>query len=114
MAVPEEPQRAVSARRRLEELREQKAQTGSAESINRTRTVIIINLSIEILSGLIVFIGIVYIIRFFLLKRSDVDPLVFRLSAGCIAVFTFGWLTYLTIKIRRYVLQLLRTGGEKK
>ena len=104
----------ISGRRRLEELREMRARETAEDSINKSRTTIFTNLAIELTSCALVLVGVYYLIRFFVMKRSDVDPVVFKLSAGRLAVFIVGWLIYSIVRVRRYVLLLSKDNDEKQ
>ena len=109
MAAPFESPRITSGRRRLEELREKKKNASVIEALGRSRTMIIINLTIEIASAVIVLVGVAYLIRFFRMQRYTIDPLICRISVACLGVFIVGWMIYLFIRIRRHILRLSQT-----
>lgn len=113
MTPDDKTMQVISGRRRLEELREKRARQDVGESINKSRTTIITNLAIELISCALVLVGVSYLIRFFIMKRPDVDPVIFKLSAGCLTVFIVGWLIYFFARIRRYVLLLSMNNDEK-
>ncbi|MFC1573735.1 hypothetical protein ACFL30_00965 [Candidatus Latescibacterota bacterium] len=104
----------ISGKRRLEELREKRTRQDAEDSINKSRSMVLTNFVIELVSCALVFVGVFYLIRFFIMKRSDVDPVIFKLSAGCLTVFIVGWLLYSIAKIRRYVLLLSMDNNEKQ
>ena len=104
----------ISGKRRLEELREKRTRQDVEDSINKSRITIFTNLAIELISCVLVFIGVFYLIRFFIMKRSDIDPVIFKLSAGCLTVFVVGWIIYSIAKIHRYVLYLSMDNDEKQ
>lgn len=104
----------ISGRRRLEELREKRARQDAGDSINKSRSMVFTNLAIELISCALVLVGVFYLIRFIMMRRSYVDPLIFKLSAGCLAVFISGWLIYFFARIRRYVLLLSKDNDEKQ
>ena len=109
MAAPFESPRITSGRRRLEELREKKKNASVIEALGRSRTMIIINLTIEIASAVIVLVGVAYLIRFFRMQRYTIDPLIYRISIACLGVFIVGWMIYLFIRIRRHIMRLSQT-----
>ena len=113
MAAPFESPKNISGRRRLEELREKRKKASVADTLSRSRLTIIINLTIEIASAVTVLVGVTYLIRFFRLKRLDIDPLLFRISAACLGVFVAGWMVYIFLRIRRHVILLSQAGGKK-
>lgn len=107
MAAPfESPRNTTSGRRRLEELREKRKKASVFEALGRSRSIIIINITIEIASAVIVLVGVAYLIRFFRMQRYAVDPLLYRLIAVCLGVFVVGWMVYLSIRVRHYILLL--------
>ena len=106
MASPFESPRIVSGRRRLEELREKKKNASVIEALGRSRSMVIINLTIEIVSAVIVLVGVVYLIRFLRMQRYSVDPMIYRISVACLGVFIVGWLIYLVFRIRRHIQRL--------
>ena len=109
MAAPFKSPRITSGRRRLEELREKRGRASITEEMGRSRTMIIINLSIEIASAVIILVGVAYLIRFFRMQRYTIDPLIYRICVACLGVFIVGWMVYLFIRIRRYILRLSQT-----
>jgi len=113
MAAPFESPRITSGRRRLEELREKRKKASVTDALSRSRSTIIINLTIEIASAVTVLIGVTYLIRFFWLKRFDIDPLIFRISTACLGVFVAGWMVYIFLRIRRHLILLSQAGGNK-
>ena len=106
MAAPFKSPRITFGRRRLEELREKRKKASVTEEMGRSRTMIIINLSIEIASAVIILVGVAYLIRFFRMQRHTIDPLIYRISIACLGVFIVGWMIYLFIRIRRHILRL--------
>ena len=70
---------------------------------------IIISITIEIASAVIILVGVAYLIRFFRMQRYTIDPLIFRICVACLGFFTVGWMIYLVIRIRHYILRLSRS-----
>jgi len=106
MAAPFKSSRITSGRRRLEELREKRKKASVTEEMGKSRSMIIISLTIEIASAVIILVGVAYLIRFFRMQRYTIDPRIYRISVACLGVFIVGWMVYLFIRIRRYILRL--------
>ena len=105
--------RPATGRRRIAELRERKMRRSVAESIAKSRSMVIINLVILIASGFIMLVGVFYILRFLVLKQADYDPMVYKVGLAFIAIFTFSWITYLAMKIRVYILFLRESDSSR-
>ncbi|MBN1292538.1 MAG: hypothetical protein JXB48_11925 [Candidatus Latescibacteria bacterium] len=105
--------RLKSGKQRIRELREKRTKPSVAESISNQRSMILINIVIEIATGIILVVGLYYLVQFLMFKRADIEPFQYKLSMGCIAVFTFGWLTYLSLKVRANILRFRKTSVNK-
>ena len=101
-----------SGRKRLENLRKKRKRPGAAESIGNQRSMILINIVIESATGIILFIGLLYIFRFVMMKRFSFDPMYLKLILGCLVIFSLGWFTYLTLKIRTDIIRFRKTGNK--
>ena len=91
---------ATAGRRRIEELREQRSLRDEV-TIRRARTTVIINILIEICSGLIFGVGAFYAVRFLNLRRPYMEPMHYRLFLSTFALISVVWLAFLIGKIRR-------------
>jgi len=92
--------RSAAGRQRLEELRE-KRNLRDTVSIRRARTTVIINILIEICSGLIFCVGALYAVRFLNIRRPFMEPMHYRLFLSSFGIVSAGWLFFLIGKIRR-------------
>ena len=106
-------ERFTSGKRRIMELREKRKKPSVAESIGNQRSMILINIVIEIATGVILVTGLYYLVRFLMFKRADIEPFHYKVSMGCVAVFTFGWFTYLSLKVRANILRFRKTSVNK-
>ena len=106
--------RRTTGKRRMQELRKRRTQTGVAESISNQRSMILINIIIEIATGIILLVGLFYLLRFFMIRRFSIDPMYYKLILFCIVIFTFGWVTYLTMKVRSDILRFRKSGAKKQ
>jgi len=93
-----------SGRKRLAELRERRV--SAAEAIRNSRTTVLINLFIEIASGLIFGVGVIYAVKFLNLRRPYMAPLQYRIFIGTFGVITLAWYVYLVNKVRSNVKRL--------
>ena len=57
-----DPRRLSSGRQRLSQLRERK-RISVAESIDRSRTTVLVNMAIAVISGLLFAVGLIYLIK---------------------------------------------------
>jgi hypothetical protein len=81
---------------------------GIGESISNSRSTLLINLIIEIVSGLVFFVAIGYTVWFLSLRRDQLDPANFKLYIEILIFFSLAWLTYIGFKIRAKYLHLRR------
>ncbi len=70
------------------------------DSIAHSRSTLITNLVIEIASGLVLLIGILYAVIFLYSHRNLLDPGRFKLYLEIITFFTLAWFTYVGFKVR--------------
>jgi len=108
--TPQFPQPSTG-KKRLEELRKKRRRPGAAESISNQRSMILINIVIESATGVILFTGLLYIFRYVMMRRFSFDPMYFRLILGCLVIFSCGWFTYLTMKIRTNIVRFRKAGN---
>ena len=104
MTTPfESPRRTASGRRRLKELREKRKNESIFATPVRSRSVIIINVAVEIITAVIVIVGIASLVYFLRMRQYSVDPRLYRLIAACLSVFVVGWMVYLSFRLRHYI-----------
>ena len=68
-----DPSKLSSSGRRLSELRERK-RTSITESINKSRTTILINIAIAVVSGILFAVGLIYVIRIIHIRKPFIEP----------------------------------------
>lgn len=90
-----------SSRKRLSDLRERERESVS-ETIQGSRTTILINMFIQIAAGLIYAVGLYVIIQFLNLRKTLMNPLQYKIYFGAFTAISCGWYIYLFIKIRSY------------
>ena len=100
-----------SGRRRLAELRAERERESLSDEMSRSRSATLINLVIEIASGFLLLIGVYYILRFCRMQRNEVEPLLYNILIGTIAVFIFGWLLFFIFRLRRHLHRLRSLSG---
>jgi hypothetical protein len=117
--IPKEKlEEILEYQRRLRHPRDIPQRPSVNESINNARTTLFINLLIEILSGVVLLVGIGYTVRFLLNRRAYLDPDRLRLYLEVLAFFAAGWLTYFGFKVRaryralRRITRLPESNGE--
>ena len=93
-----------SGKRRLETLRETR-RVSTHETVNRSRTTVMINIGIELLSACIYIVGISYAFMFLSMRKPFMDPLHYRLFIGAFIAVSAVWLTLLTRKVIRNILR---------
>jgi len=98
-----------AGRQRLRELRETRRMS-VAESVSRSRTTVIANLIIEVLSGVFFAVGVYYALRFLDMQRPNMEPIHYRIFSGAFVIIALGWFTWLFWKIRANVLRLRELG----
>ena len=96
-----DPRKLSSSRRRLSELKERK-RTSAAESINKSRTTILINMTIAFVSGILFAVGIIYIIRIIHIRKPFIEPGQYKLLMGVLAFIVCAWIVILSLRIRKY------------
>lgn len=96
--------------RRLRHPQFSRQRPGVHDSIRTARTTLLINLFIEIASGVILLAGIGFTVRFLIDRRAYIDPGKLKLYLEVLAFFTVGWLTYFGFKVRARILALKRYG----
>ena len=79
------------------------------EAINNSRTTIIVNMTVEFFSALVLLIGIIYFFRFMILFRDRMVDTYFRIFLGAMLVFSAGWFSFIFIKIREHFRLLMKT-----
>ena len=94
-----------SGRRRLSELRERKRASVS-KSIGNSRTTVIINMIINITSGIIFAVGLFYVMRFLNMRRPYMDPMQYRIFIWAFIFISCGWFAYLVLRVRRHIKRL--------
>lgn len=102
----------TSGRGRLAELREQGNLKETTESIGSSRSTLIINLAIDIFSGIIFIVGFWYLIKFFLLRREHLDPAFFHTWLGIIFLIALFWLAFFVVRIRHRYMLLKKHSSE--
>jgi len=93
-----------SGKRRLEELRETR-RVSAHESVSRSRTTVLINIGIELVSACIYLVGISYAFLFLSVRKPFMDPLHYRLFIGAFLAVSAVWLTLLARKVIRNILR---------
>ena len=96
------PRKLSSGRRRLSELRERK-RTSVAESINKSRTTILINMTIAVVSGLLFAIGLIYVIRIIHIRKQFIDPEMYKILIGLLSFIACAWIVILILRIRKHL-----------
>lgn len=94
-----------SSRRRLSELRERK-RANVSESIGKSRTTVIINMIINITSGMIFAVGLFYVMRFLNMRKPYMDPMQYRIFIGAFIFISCGWFAFLVVRVRRHIKRL--------
>ena len=107
------PQDVPSGRKRLSELRERKRASVS-ESIGNSRTTVIINMIINITSGMIFAVGLFYVMRFLNMRKPYMDPMQYRIFIGAFIFISVGWFAYLVVRIRRHIKRLREISSQLK
>ena len=102
-----------SRRKRLSELRNRQKQRSVIDSIYTSRTTVFINLAIMIISGVLLIIGLSYIIRFLFMQRENMEPIHFYIFIGTILLVAGFWLLYFFYKLKSYYLALRRLKTEQ-
>ena len=91
--------------KRREEVRRIRRRASIDDVIQRNRTTLLINLSIEILAGLILMAGIVYTAYFLTMRRSLLHPGQYTLYMSVLVFFSVFWFSYVVYKARnKYLL----------
>ena len=102
-----------SGRKRLSELRNRRKKRSIVDSIYTSRTTVLVNLIIMIVSGLLLIVGLSYIIRFLFMQRVNMEPVQFGIFIGTILLLAGFWLLYFFYKLKSYFLFLRRLHTEQ-
>lgn len=100
----------VEYTRRPTRTRDPRQRPGVHESIRNSRSTLLINLLIEIASGLVLFMGIAYTMKFLYARKAYIEPGEFRLYTTILVFFSVGWFTYVGFKIRAKYRALRNAG----
>ena len=100
------------SRERFAELQRQKSKSVTY-MIGRKRTTIIINMIIEILSGVIYGFGLFFIIQFLQMRKSHMGPGQYKIFIGAFTVISIGWFIYLSLKIRTSYKRLREVSAKR-
>ena len=103
-----------SGRKRMMELREKRARQSVVESVNNSKSMIVVNLITMIITGIILMTGLAYLLSFMKMQYADTNPSMYRLTLVFVAVFTLGWLSYILFRIRLYVRRLYRLSRNQQ
>lgn len=99
-----DPRAADEARKRLAELRERKRlRAGSLQTMNRSRTTIMVNMAIGIVSGLLFLVGLIVVIRFLGYQRAEMGETSYRVFLGVMLIVGAFWLVFLALRIRTHL-----------
>ena len=101
-----------SGRRRLHELRAKRSDVNLADELSRSRTTTIVNMSIELASGLLLILGMVYMFCYCAMQRYDTPPTVYNIFIGTLIIFSMGWGFFFVYRIRRGVMRLRQIRRE--
>ncbi|MCE5248979.1 hypothetical protein LLG96_02035 [bacterium] len=104
--------RFAAGKKRIEELRIKRARPSIEDTISRSRSMILVNLFVEIATGIILVIGLSYLVRFLIARRPFIDPKMFNLVVGCMAALTVGWIVYLFTRMRSHIAMLRKASSD--
>ena len=76
------------------------------DSIESSRTTLVINMAIEAVCAVLLIVGFTYLLRFLFLWRYRMIDLYFRLFAGGIFFFASVWAVFLVSRLRKYYRRL--------
>ena len=99
-------------RQLIREIRDKRRRYSAAESVSRKKSVIISNIIIEIMTGVILLIGVYYLVQFILISRDYSGETITRINVGAISIIAGGYIIYLAIKIRSGINKLKNTGED--
>lgn len=102
---------AYKDRQRIREIRDKRHHYSAGESVSRKKSVIITNIVIEVITGIILLVGVYYLVQFILISRYFAGESITRISIGAITVFAGGYIIYLAIKIRSGIEKLRSTDN---
>ncbi len=91
--------------------RDPRQRPGVHEAIRSSRSTLLINLIIEIASGLILLVGIAFTVKFLHDRKAYIEPGKYRLYLQIISVFTIGWFAYVGHKVRTKYRAFRRAGN---
>ena len=100
-------------KRRLRELRDKKRPSVD-DTIKNSRTTVLINIAIEIFSGILFMIGLVYAIRFLNLRRPFIGDTHYLVMFWGFLVIGVGWFVWLLMRMRRKVNRLFELRAMKR
>ena len=100
---------AYKGRQRIREIRDKRHRYSAAEAVSRKKSVIISNIAIEVITGIILLVGVYYLVQFILISRDYSGEAITRISLGAISVIAGGYIVYLAIKIRGGIEKLRST-----
>jgi hypothetical protein len=86
--------------------RNYRERSGIRESIETSRSALLINLIIEVVSSLILVFAVAYTVIFLYHRREMLDPGRFKLYIEILTFFIIGMFTWIGFKIRRKILAL--------
>lgn len=89
-----------STRERLEEVRREREQQSAGYQISHAPTTIMTNMIIQVLSTIILGVGIYYIIWYLNLRREYMLPRHYTLFVGTMLLVAAGWVVYTIIRLR--------------
>jgi len=85
-----------------------------SESIGSSPTTILINMMIEGIAALILFFGILYLLRFLFMFRDRIQELHFKVFIIAIVFFSAAWGTHIAFKLRSHYLNYRKASAGKK
>lgn len=108
MVEPQKVPDFTSSRRRI------RGRPSISESINKSRTTLLINMVIEGAAAVIMIVGFTYFIRFLFYWRNSMVDVYFNISLGTIIFFVIGWSTYIFTKLRNNYMLFKKAGTNEK
>jgi len=100
----------VEYTRRTAHTRDFRKRPSVHDTIRASRSTLLINLVIEIVSGLILFVGIAYTVQFLTARKAYIEPGKFRLYLQILGFFSVAWFTYVGFKVRKKYLAFRNAG----
>lgn len=108
MVEPQKVPNFTNSRRRI------RSRPSIYESINKSRTTLLINMVIEGAAAVIMIVGFTYFIRFLFYWRTRIVDVYFNISLGTIIFFAVGWSTYIFTKLRDHYKLFKKAGTNEK